>query len=96
MGIQNQRYITYAEAQELYGVSQMTFNRLVRSGVIEVFRPGKKTLLDAVSVIGGSSRPRSRSSGDDACRRVATMRYCQGLSGCIVATIAIFKSGGCR
>lgn len=50
MGIQNQRYITYAEAQELYGVSRMTFNRLVRSGVIEAFRPGKKTLLDAVSV----------------------------------------------
>ena len=50
MGIQNQRYITSAEAQELYGVSQRTFNRLVRSGVIEAFRPGKKTLLDAVSV----------------------------------------------
>ena len=50
MGIQNQRYITYAEAQELYGVSQRTFNRLVRSGVIEAFRPSMKTLLDAVSV----------------------------------------------
>ena len=44
------RYITYAQAQELYSVGRTRLQRLVVTGVIEAFRPGKQTLLDAVSV----------------------------------------------
>lgn len=50
MGIMNQRYITYAEAQKLYSVGRSRLQRLVVTGIIEAFRPGKETLLDAVSV----------------------------------------------
>jgi excisionase family DNA binding protein len=50
MNILNQRFFTYAEAQEVYGVSRMTLNRLVARGAIEAYRPGRKTLLDAVSL----------------------------------------------
>lgn len=50
MGILNQRYITYAEAQELYNVGRSKLQRMVVNGVIEAYRPGKETLLDAASV----------------------------------------------
>jgi len=49
MGILNQRYITYAEAQELYNVGRSKLQRMVVNGVIEAYRPGKETLLDAAS-----------------------------------------------
>ena len=50
MCILNQKFITYAEAQQLYSVGRSKLQRLVVTGVIEAYRPGKETLLDAVSV----------------------------------------------
>ena len=47
--VNGRQYLTYAEAEELYGVSRPTLNRLVARGVIEAYRRGKKTMLDAVS-----------------------------------------------
>ncbi|MBM9616453.1 excisionase family DNA-binding protein [Desulfobulbus rhabdoformis] len=50
MSILNQKYITYAEAQELYSVGRSRLQRLVVNGVIEAYRPGKETLLDSASL----------------------------------------------
>ena len=43
------RFLTYAEAQALYGVGR-SMQRLVVRGEIVAYRPGKATLLDAGSV----------------------------------------------
>lgn len=50
MSILNQKYITYAEAQELYSIGRSRLQRLVVTGVIEAYRPGKETLLDSASL----------------------------------------------
>ena len=50
MSILNQKYITYAEAQKLYSVGRSRLQRLVVTGVIEAYRPGKETLLDSASL----------------------------------------------
>jgi excisionase family DNA binding protein len=50
MGIMDQRYLTYTEAQKLYGVGRTRLQKLVTSGVVQAFRPGKETLLDAVDL----------------------------------------------
>ena len=52
MIIAGREYLTYAEAEAAIGVSRPTLNRLVARGVIEAYRPGKKTLLAACA--GGS------------------------------------------
>ena len=44
------RFLTYAEAQALYGVGRSKLQRLVVRGEITAYRPGKATLLDAGSV----------------------------------------------
>ena len=44
------RFLTYAEAQEKYGVGRYKLQRLVVRGEIAAYRPGKATLLDAGSV----------------------------------------------
>ena len=44
------RFLTYAEAQALYGVGRSTLQRLVVRGEIVAYRPGKAVLLDHASV----------------------------------------------
>ena len=44
------RFLTYAEAQAMYGVGRSKLQRLVVRGEIVAYRPGKATLLDAGSV----------------------------------------------
>lgn len=44
------RFLTYAEAQALYGVGRSKLQRLVVRGEIVAYRPGKATLLDLASV----------------------------------------------
>ncbi|MCB2218078.1 MAG: helix-turn-helix domain-containing protein [Desulfobulbaceae bacterium] len=44
------RYLTYAQAQKIYFVGRSKLQRLVVTGVVEAFRPGKETLLDSISL----------------------------------------------
>ena len=44
------RFLTYAEAQAMYGVGRSKLQRLVVRGEIVAYRPGKSTLLDHASV----------------------------------------------
>ena len=64
MIIAGREYTTYAEAEANLGVSRPTLNRLVARGVIEAYRPGKKTLLAVESLhewfLSTQIRPRRR------------------------------------
>ena len=64
MIIAGREYTTYAEAEANLGVSRPTLNRLVARGVIEAYRPGKKTLLSVESLhawfLSTQIRPRRR------------------------------------
>lgn len=46
----SERFITYEQAQDRYSLGRSRLQRLVVTGVIEAYRPGKQTLLDATSV----------------------------------------------
>lgn len=46
----NTPYLTYQEAQEKYQVGRSKLQRLVVTGVITAYRPGKETMLDSSSL----------------------------------------------
>ena len=45
-----EKLITFKEAEERYGVSRPTLNRLIVKGVLDAYRPGKKTLISINSL----------------------------------------------